>query len=73
MCGRDAEFSNWGSHPSWSPYQGDSVSKAIIYRQGNVVSENTDVGGWHLVALDTSHPLSPLEWRAGTRTRLTRR
>ena len=42
-CGRDAIFSNYGTYPSWSPYKAETISKAIVYNQGNVFSNNTYV------------------------------
>ena len=64
MCGRSAIFSNYGSYPSWSPYQGDKISKAIMYDQGNAFSDNTYVGGWNFTAMDTGNLVSPSVWKA---------
>lgn len=64
LCGRNAVFSNWGSYPDWSPYKGPGVSQQITFHQRNVFSDNTYVGGWSFVALDTSTLLSPAVWRA---------
>ena len=64
MCGRNAIFSNYGTYPSWSPYDGETVSKAIVYDQGNKFSSNTYVGPWNFTALDTSHLLAPTAWKA---------
>ncbi len=41
MCGRNAIFSNYGSYPSWSPYKGEKISKAIVHDQGNTFSDNS--------------------------------
>ena len=64
MCGRNAIFSNYGTYPSWSPYKAFKVSEAITYSQGNVFSNNTYVGTWNFMPLDTGHCLSPTAWKA---------
>jgi hypothetical protein len=64
MCGRNAIFSNYGTYPSWSPYQADKISKAIVYDQGNVFSNNTYVGTWNFTALDTGNLVTPSAWTA---------
>jgi hypothetical protein len=64
MCGRHAIFSNYGTYPSWSPYKADKISKAIVYDQGNVFSNNTYVGSWNFTALDTDTLVSPSAWKA---------
>jgi hypothetical protein len=63
MCGRNAIFSNFGTFPSWSPYKGEKVSKAITHDQGNVFSDNTYVGGWNFTAFDTGRLVSPFGWQ----------
>ena len=64
MCGRNAIFSNYGTYPSWSPYKGDSVSKAITHDQGNTFSDNTYVGPMELHG--SRHRSSPptVRWTA---------
>ncbi len=64
MCGRNAIFSNYGTYPSWSPYKGDKISKAIAHHQGNKFSNNTYAGPWHFTVLDTGNLVSPAAWRA---------
>ena len=64
MCGRNAIFSNYGTYPSWSPYKADKISKAIVYDQGNVFSNNTYVGTWNFTALDTGNLVTPSAWTA---------
>ncbi len=64
MCGRNAMFSNYGTYPSWSPYDGDTISKTIVHGQGNNFSSNTYVGSWNFTVLDTSHLVSPSGWKA---------
>ena len=64
MCGRQAIFSNYGTYPSWSPYRADTISKAITYNQGNVFSNNTYLGTWNFMPVDTGHHVSLLAWKA---------
>ena len=64
MCGRNAIFSNWGSYPSWSPYQAEKISKAIVHDQGNTFSDNRYVGPWSFTVFDTGNRVSPTEWQA---------
>jgi hypothetical protein len=64
MCGRNAIFSNYGTYPSWSPYTADKISRAIMYNQGNMFSNNTYAGTWDFTALDTGNFLSPAQWKA---------
>jgi hypothetical protein len=64
MCGRNAIFSNYGTYPSWSPYKGDVITKAIAFNQGNVFGNNTYVGPWAFMPVDTGHQLSPSAWKA---------
>jgi hypothetical protein len=64
MCGRNAVFSNYGTYPSWSPYKGDVITKAITYNQGNVFSNNTYLGTWNFMPVDTGHHVSLSAWKA---------
>jgi len=64
MCGRNAIFSNWGSYPSWSPYKGEVVSKAIVFGQRNVFSSNRYVGRWNFTVWDTGRLIASSAWRA---------
>ena len=63
FCGRNAIFSNWGSYPSWSPYQEDKVARAIVFAQGNRFSNNTYIGSWNFTALDTGNLLTGGAWK----------
>jgi hypothetical protein len=64
MCGRNAIFSNYGTYPSWSPYKAETISKAIVYNQGNVFSNNTYGGTWNFTVLDTGTLVSSSAWKA---------
>ena len=42
----------------------DTISKAIVYNQCNVLSSNTYVGTWNFTVLDTGTLVSSSAWRA---------
>ncbi|RUL77749.1 right-handed parallel beta-helix repeat-containing protein [Dyella choica] len=63
-CGFQGLFSNWGSYPTWSPYQGDIVEQAITFSQGNVFSGNTYTGPWQFMAHDQGVTLTSAQWQA---------
>ncbi len=63
-CGFNGVFSNWGSSPSWSPYQGPKVENAITLGQNNRFFNNTYTGAWHFMPMDQSHSLTFSDWRA---------
>ena len=64
MCGHNSMFSNWGSYPSWSPYTGDKIQKAVTFNQGNVFSNNKYVGTWSFFTLDAGSTVSRTQWQA---------
>lgn len=45
-CGQQAIVSNWGTYPTWSPYQGTTVQNAITSSQNNHFANNTYIGDW---------------------------
>ena len=51
-CGYNGIFSNWGTFPSWSPYQGQKIQDAITFSQNNVFARNTYKGPWQFMAHD---------------------
>ncbi len=59
----NAMFSNFGSDPSWSPYQGPVVEDAIAFHQGNHFRSNAYRGGWRFLARDQSTVLSMSQWQ----------
>ena len=63
-CGFQGLFSNWGTYPSWSPYQGDVIEQAITFNQSNVFSNNTYVGPWQFMAHDQDVTLTAAQWQA---------
>jgi hypothetical protein len=63
-CGRNSILSNWGTFPEWSPYTADKISKAIVFDQGNVFSNNTYVGEWMFTVYETGQVKTGAEWQA---------
>jgi parallel beta-helix repeat protein len=64
MCGFNSILSNWGTYPSWSPYQGDVIEKEITFDQGNKFFKNTYVGSWQFVVLESGKIRTSEEWIA---------
>ncbi|PJJ56858.1 parallel beta helix pectate lyase-like protein [Mumia flava] len=63
-CGYVGLFSNWGSYPSWSPYKGLSVERAITFRQNNRWVKNRYVGPTRFMARELWKTVSWKSWRA---------
>jgi hypothetical protein len=63
-CGRMAVLSNYGTYPSWSPYQATTVQQAITFGQGNTWSTNTYTGRWRFMPFDTGHLIDFPGWQA---------
>jgi hypothetical protein len=63
-CARQAVVANFGTFPSWSPYQGEVIRNAITFNQSNRWTSNTYVGPWQFMARDTDTTLSWNAWRA---------
>lgn len=63
-CGHSGLLSNYGTYPSWSPYQGTRIQQAITFNQDNHWYTNTYNGPWQFVAVETGNLLSPTAWRA---------
>lgn len=63
-CGHSGLLSNWGTYPTWSPYQGSKVQDAITFRQDNLWASNAYVGPWQFVAFETGRLLTLNQWRA---------
>jgi hypothetical protein len=63
-CGLQGIFSNWGSYPSWSPYQDEWIERSITFHQGNVFRDNSYVGRWRFMARDQSRVLGFRAWRS---------
>jgi len=63
-CGFNGVFSEYGTYPTWSPYQGETIEQAITFDQNNVFSDNTYNGPWQFMAHDQSGVLTAAEWQA---------
>ena len=63
-CGFQGMFSEYGTYPSWSPYQGTVVEKHITFVQDNHFVSNTYHGPWRFMALEQGDVLSWGRWRA---------
>lgn len=63
-CGLQGLFSNDGTYPSWSPYQGAVIEDAITFHQNNVFSSNRYVGPWHFMVYDQATLLDASGWQA---------
>jgi hypothetical protein len=63
-CGLQGVFSNYGTYPTWSPYQGDVIQQAITFNQNNVFSGNTYTGPWQFMAHDQGTKLTITQWQA---------
>jgi hypothetical protein len=64
ICGRNGLFSNYGTVPDWSPYQGDAIRQAITFEQNNQFAGNLYAGEWRFVAFETARVLTLDQWRA---------
>ncbi|MGH3822432.1 MAG: right-handed parallel beta-helix repeat-containing protein, partial [Pseudonocardiaceae bacterium] len=64
LCGRMAVLSNFGTFPSWSPYQQTVVQEAITFRQGNRWRSNSYTGPWTFMAHDTGRTFDAAQWQS---------
>lgn len=62
-CGWNGLVSNYGTVPSWSPYQGYVVPRHISFSQHNRWRRNHYVGSWRWVAYTLGNPVSWHRWR----------
>ncbi len=62
-CGFVGVFSNWGSDPSWSPYQGPVIEDRIALAQNNHFAENAYRGPWRFMVRGLGTIVSWQEWR----------
>jgi hypothetical protein len=64
MCGFSGVFSNYGTYPEWSPYQGRRVERDITFSQGNRWYDNAYIGSWRFMVLEVGNIVSWETWRA---------
>jgi len=62
-CGQQGVFSNAGSVPEWSPYQGEVIRQSISTAQGNVFANNTYNGPWMFMVYDQAHVVGFSTWQ----------
>jgi Right handed beta helix region len=63
-CGFQGVFSEYGTYPSWSPYQGTSVEQNITYNQNNHFFDNTYNGPWQFMVHQQGNVVSWKAWTA---------
>ena len=63
-CGFQGIFSQYGTYPSWSPYQGILVERHITFGQNNRFSRNTYNGPWQFMAEQQGNVVSWWQWRS---------
>lgn len=61
-CGFQGLFSEYGSYPSWSPYQATVVEQHITYDQNNHFADNTYYGPWQFMAHQQDNVVSWKTW-----------
>jgi Right handed beta helix region len=62
-CGYVGVFSEYGSNPSWSPYQGTAVEYHITFGQHNHFTDNVYDGPWRFMVLADGESVSWSQWR----------
>jgi hypothetical protein len=63
-CARQSVLSNYGTYPSWSPYQGTVVQNAITFIQNNRWSNNKYFGPWRFMPFGTERDIDFRAWQA---------
>jgi hypothetical protein len=63
-CGFQGIFSEYGTYPTWSPYQGTVIEKHITYQQGNSFSDNTYNGPWQFMVYQQDNVVSWRSWNS---------
>jgi len=64
LCGFQGLFSEYGTYPSWSPYQGTAVGKHIAFSQNNHFSSNIYTGPWKFMAAQQGIMINSKAWQA---------
>ena len=65
-CGLQGLFSEYGTYPSWSPYQGTLVEQHITYDQHNRFAANSYIGPWEFMAYQQGNIAGWLKWTTGS-------
>lgn len=61
-CGFQGIFSEYGSYPSWSPYQGTAVEEHITFDQNNRFAANVYNGPWEFMAYERLNVVTWQSW-----------
>jgi hypothetical protein len=61
-CGFNGIFSQFGTFPSWSPYQGTVVEQHITHSQNNFFRANIYAGPWQFMAQEQGNAVSWASW-----------
>lgn len=62
-CGENGIFSQSGTSPNWSPYQGLAIANAITASQNNHFKDNTYTGQWEYMYYTLGAVLPFAQWR----------
>jgi hypothetical protein len=62
-CGFQGLFSEYGTYPTWSPYQKAVVEQHITYDQNNHFRANTYIGPWVFVIYEQGSVVSWAQWQ----------
>jgi hypothetical protein len=62
-CGQQALLANFGTFPSWSPYQARTVQDAISFGQNNRFANNEYIGDWLFTPYESA-PQSFATWQS---------
>lgn len=62
-CGFQGIFSEFGTYPSWSPYQGTTVENHLTFTQDNHFLGNSYIGPWHFVIYDQGDVDEWTDWQ----------
>ena len=63
-CGFNGVFSNYGTYPDWSPYQGTLIAQRIAFEQNNSWRNNTYRGPWAFIAPSQGDVLTSAAWQS---------
>ena len=63
-CGFQGLFSEYGSYPTWSPYQGTVVEKHITFNQNNHFFDNVYNGPWQFMANQQGNVITWRDWNS---------
>jgi hypothetical protein len=65
-CGYNGIFSQYGTFPSWSPYQGTVVEQHIAHSQNNFFRVNMYSGPWRFMIGEQGTTVSWSQWQSAS-------